>query len=147
MKRFVIAGLFLVLGLIILGVATSYVMNGADQPAKPPRPAANADENKRHGGQGASQQVNSPSLPSQGQQGQFGMSGGMGRGQGSSMSGGTPGPMGNLTQVPSSLVPLSTTVPSPTVRPNPNAGGDVPHVPPMQQTDESSSHASAGKSK
>jgi hypothetical protein len=144
MKRFVFAGLFLVLGFIILGAATSYLMNEPDQPAKPPHPAANADESKRHGGQGGTQQVNSPSLPSQNQQGQFGMPGRMGSGQGGGASGTSGGLSGNLTQVPNSVVPL--TVPAATIRPNPNAG-DVPHVPPMQQTDESSSHASAGKSK
>ena len=147
MKRFVLAGLFLVLGFIILGVATTYVMNGPDKPRRPPHPtAANSDEtHKRHSGAGAAQQADTDPLQSQNKPGQFGMPGmgitpGMGGGR--SGTGGAPGamtgPMRDLTQVTPTIVPLTTTVPSPTVRPNPDAN-DVPHVPVLPQTDESSS--------
>jgi hypothetical protein len=142
MKRFVVAGIFFVLGFIILGVATSYVMSGPDKPTQPSHPAsANADEtNKRHGSPGTMQQVNTQPLQSQDKSGQFGMPGGMG-GTPSAMggaSGKSPGSMGGLTQVPGTIVPLTTAVPPPTIRPNLN-NGDTPHVPVLQQTDESSS--------
>jgi hypothetical protein len=147
MKRFVLAGLFLALGFIILGVATSYVMSGPDKPKQPPHPtAANADESKGHGGQAAAppQQVNTQPTQSQNRPGQFGMtgtSGGLGGTQ-DSMSGTTgtmTGPMRNLTQVPSTIIPLTTTIQSPSVRPNADAN-NAPQVPVLPQTDESSSH-------
>ena len=37
MKRFVLAGLFFVLGLIILGTATTYVLKGPEKKPAPPR--------------------------------------------------------------------------------------------------------------
>jgi hypothetical protein len=140
MKRFVLAGLFLVLGFIILGAATSYVMSEPDKPAKPPHPAtANADENTKHGGgQGASPAVNTQPLKSQNGSGQFGMPGGMGSGS-ESASGKMTGSLGVSTQVPSTITPLSTTVPPPTMRQNTNAAAPPPHVPVLPQTDESSS--------
>jgi hypothetical protein len=142
MKRFVLAGLFLVLGFIILGVATSYVMSGPDKPTKPHPAAANADEtSRRQRNPGTAQQVNTQPLQSQNQPGQFGMSGGMGGSTAGSMgdaSGRNTGAMGNLTQVPGTIVPLTTTVPPPSVRPHPNTA-DTPRVPVLPQTDESSS--------
>jgi hypothetical protein len=149
MKRFVLAGLFLVLGFIILGVATSYVMNGPDKPEKPRHPtAANADEtNKRHGSPGAAQQVNTDPLQPQNKPGQFGMPGGVGStpggmggtaGSAGGTSGKMTGPRRDLTQVPGTIVPLTTAVQPPAIRPNPDAN-NTPHVPVLPQTDESSS--------
>jgi hypothetical protein len=138
MKRFVLTGLFLVLGFIILGAATSYVMSGPDKPAKPHPAAASADATpKGHGGQGASQSVNTQPLQSQKGPGQSGMTGGSGSGM-SGSSGRMTGSSGSQTQVPPTIIPLSTSVPPPTVRPDPSAGA-TPHVPALPQTDESSS--------
>jgi hypothetical protein len=136
MKRFVIAGLFLVLGFIILGVATSYVMSGPDKPAQRPHPApASADTTpKGHANPGTAQQPITEQLQSQNKPGQFGMTampGGLG-----DISSGTIGSAGNLTTVPGNIVPLSTSVPPPTIRPTPDADG-MPHVPVLPQTDES----------
>jgi hypothetical protein len=142
MKRFVLAGLFLVLGFVILGAATSYVMSGPDKPAKPPHPAAaNADESKRHGGAGAAQQPATQPLQSQNGSGPFGTPGGMGNTAGGmgGTSGKMTGGMGTSTQVPPTIVPLTTSVPPPTMRPNSNADVPQPHVPVLPQTDESSS--------
>ena len=44
MKRYVLAGLFFVLGLIILGTATTYVMSGPEKPPEKPRAAANPND-------------------------------------------------------------------------------------------------------
>ena len=141
MKRFVLAGLFFVLGLIILGAATSSLMGGPDKPARPPHPAAaNADATpKGHGGQDISTQVNTQPLQSRNGSGQFGMPGGSGPGSAMGGSDRTTGTLGNLTQVPSTIVPLTTSVQPPTVRPNPPGADAVPHVPVLPQTDESSS--------
>jgi hypothetical protein len=144
MKRFVIAGIFLVLGFIILGVATSFVMNGPDKPSQPPRPAANADEaSKRHGPPGAAQQVGT-SPQSQNGSGRYGMSGGTSGAGMSGASGKTTGASGNLTQVPGTIVPLTTNVPAPSVRPSTTSGqAPPPQVPVLPQTDESSSSGRA----
>jgi hypothetical protein len=146
MKRFVLAGLFLVLGFIILGAATSYVMSGPDKPKQPPHPAsANADESKGRGGQAAPpQQVNTQSTQSQNRPGQFGMtgtSGGLGGTPGgtSAPSSAMTGPMRSLTQVPSTIIPLTTVVQPPSIRPNVDANS-APSVPVLPQTDESTSH-------
>jgi hypothetical protein len=140
MKRFVIAGIFFVLGFIILGVATSVVMSGPDKPSQPPRPAANADEaNKRHGAPGPAQQAGT-SPQSQNGSGRYGMSGGTPGGGMSGGSGKTTGASGSLTQVPGTIVPLTTNVPGPSVRPGTaSSEAPPPQVPVLPQTDESSS--------
>jgi hypothetical protein len=139
MKRFVLAGFFLVLGFIILGAATSYVMSEPDKPDQPPPATANADgTSKRHGGgAGAAQQPMTQPLQSQNGPGQFGMPGGAAGGK-SGASAKTPDTSGSLTQVPGNIVPLTTAVQPPSVRPKLDAN-DVPHVPVLPQTDESSS--------
>ena len=142
MKRFVIAGIFFVLGFIILGVATSFVMNGPDKPTQPPHPAANADDaSKRHHGSGSSQQADT--LPqSQNRSGQFGMPGGMPGGGMNDASGRTTGGMRSPPQVSGTIVPLTTSVPAPSVHPSATSG-DMPQVPVLPQTDESSSSGRA----
>jgi hypothetical protein len=67
MKRFVVAGLFIVLGFIILGVATANLMSGPDKPTDK-RPvsgsaASNTHRPAQHGA-GADANVAQPQLPS-----------------------------------------------------------------------------------
>jgi hypothetical protein len=143
MKRFVIAGIFLMLGFIILGTATAYVMNGPDKPAQPPHPATNPDEaSKRHGAPAAAQQAGIPPQSPNGS-GRFGLPGST---PGSGMrdaSGKTPGASGSMTQVPGTIVPLTTSVPPPSVRPNTPTSSEPPQVPVLPQTDESTSSGRA----
>src|SRR5215470_1563958 len=67
MKRFVVAGLFIVLGFIILGVATANLMSGPEKPAgKHPVPgsaAGNAHKPAQRSA-GADANVVQPQLPS-----------------------------------------------------------------------------------
>jgi hypothetical protein len=56
MKRFVFAGLFFVFGLIILGTATTYVLNGPDKPRPTPPHSTDSSASaapKAGGGHGA----------------------------------------------------------------------------------------------
>jgi hypothetical protein len=67
MKRFVVAGLFLVLGFIILGVATAHLMSGANKPPEKSRmagPPASGPSKPASRGSGADANVVQPTLPS-----------------------------------------------------------------------------------
>ena len=67
MKRFVVAGLFIVLGFIILGVATANLMSGPDKPTnKHPVPGSAAGNTHRPAQRsaGADANVVQPQLPS-----------------------------------------------------------------------------------
>ena len=116
MKRFVLAGLFLALGLLILGVATANLMSGPDKP-KPPPHAAQPEPKPKGGGMSAQQ--GQPSLNQQQQQQQrqrqaqpFGITG------------------------PGVQQPLTTVMPA---QVRPPAPADAPHVQIIQQTDEQGS--------
>ena len=67
MKRFVVAGLFIVLGFIILGVATANLMSGPDKPTNKHPMAGSAAGNTHKPAQrsaGADGNVVQPQLPS-----------------------------------------------------------------------------------
>lgn len=119
MKRFVVAGFFFMLGLLILGVVTSYLIS-PDRPQFPQRPAV-ADEMARAHGPNLQQQQ-SRRQPQQGVAPYM-----------------TPA---NPVQpaaapLPGMPVPLSTTVPPAAIKPVP--ADNAPHVPVISPTDESSS--------
>jgi type IV secretory pathway VirB10-like protein len=116
MKRFVIAGLFIVLGFIILGVATANLMSGPDKPAnKRPVPASAANgAPKPQRNTGADANVTQPTLPSTKPP------------QSTAANGAPP------TQSPGMPPPLTTVQPA-AVHPPPQQS--PPHVPIIQPTD------------
>ncbi|HWB50257.1 MAG TPA: hypothetical protein VG651_14195 [Stellaceae bacterium] len=114
MKRYLLAGLFMILGFIILGVATANLMSGPEKPAKPRLPAPAANDTHRPGGHGVGAQTNAvqppqpPAKPTQ------------------------PNADAAPTLLPGMPIPLSTSVSPPIVRPPTEA---PPHVPIIQPTD------------
>jgi len=122
MKRFILAGLFVMLGLVILGVVTADLMSGPDNPPAP-RHAPSTNEASR--GHGPSQQ--------QQQMMQQQQSGGLApyMSQGKSAQPAAP------QLLPGMPVPLSSSVASPTMKPQP--ASQSPQVPALPQTDESTS--------
>jgi hypothetical protein len=62
MKRFVFAGLFIILGFIILGVATANLMSGPDKP--PNKPSASNAPKPAPRTPSADNNVSQPTLPS-----------------------------------------------------------------------------------
>jgi hypothetical protein len=116
MKRFVFAGLFFMLGLIILGVATASLMSGPDKPVKPRMAGPNASyTQKPKPGGGA--EVNNAQLPDALRP---------------SSKSSQPTAAATPTLLPGMPVPLSTAVQPPSVRPSPQPTPQ--HVPVIQPT-------------
>ena len=120
MKRFVVAGFFFVLGLIILGVAATNLMN-PDEPEPRQRPAAATETPRGHGPNLQQQQSQQP------------------RQQGAApyMTQAKPAQPAATPVLPGMPAPLSTTVPPAAIKQAPV--DNTPHVPVMPQTDESTS--------
>lgn len=116
MKRFVVAGLFIVLGFIILGVAAANLMSGPDKPAnkRAPAPAASSAPKRNTG---ADANVVQPQLPS------------TKPAQPTAANGGAPGQMqGQMPGMPPSLTTVQPTLPHPSPQTS-------QHVPIIQPTD------------
>jgi len=116
MKRYVLAGFFVLVGLILLGAVTANVMKTTDESAVPKRPAATNETPKAHG---PSQQERQQ-LPQQGKQGVAPF-----------LMQAKPAPATPL----GFLAPVSTTVPAPTIHAPPPQS--APRVPILPQYDES----------
>jgi len=116
MKRYILAGFFVVVGLVILGAVAANVMNIADESAIPKRSAATNETPKGHG---PSQQERQQLL----QQGRQGLAPFM-----------TPAKPAPATPL-GSLAPVSTTVPPPAI--HPPSPQSAPRVPVLPQYDES----------
>ncbi|HEU0218537.1 MAG TPA: hypothetical protein VFQ90_17915 [Stellaceae bacterium] len=124
MKRFVVAGLFIVVGFIILGVATANLMSGPDKPKEkhPVHGSAAGDTHKaaQHGA-GADGNVLQPQLPSTKPT------------QPTAANGAPPqGQMPGMAPLPG--MPLSLTTVQPTL-PHPPPPQTPQHVPIIQPTD------------
>jgi hypothetical protein len=126
MKRFVVAGLFIVVGFIILGVATANLMSGPDKP-KEKRPASAAAAGDTHKpaqrSAGADANVAQPQLPSTKPAQPTAANGGPPQGQGQ-----VPG-MAPLPGMPPSLTTVQPTLP------HPSPPQTSQHVPIIQPTD------------
>src|SRR5215469_4641240 len=125
MKRFVVAGLFIVVGFIILGVATANLMIGPDKPKeKHPVPGAAAGDTHKPAqhSAGADGNVLQPQLPSTKPTQSTAANGGVPQGQGQ-----MPG-MAPLPGMPPPLTTVQPTLPHPSPQTS-------QHVPIIQPTD------------